>query len=82
MNKYLPIEYSEMRCSTSLCTVRINCITRYRNKSIRERLKKNCRYLITLLERYVGNVIGHTLAERKACQVGESRAQVYLGYND
>jgi hypothetical protein len=38
---FSPIEYSEIRCSTSRCTVRINWRARYRNSRIRHRLKKN-----------------------------------------
>lgn len=37
----VPIEYSDTRCSTSRCTVKINWTTRYRNSRIREKLKKN-----------------------------------------
>lgn len=42
------MEYSEMRCSTSRCTVSMNCTSRYRNTSINDKLKKNCRYLLLI----------------------------------
>jgi hypothetical protein len=41
----IPMEYSDMRCSTSRWTVTINCTTRYRNRRTRDRLKPNWRYL-------------------------------------
>lgn len=38
-----PIEYSDIRSSTSRWTVKMNCTTRYRNSSISDKLKKNCK---------------------------------------
>src|SRR6266576_6649523 len=79
---YIPMEYSDMRCSTSRCTVRMNCTTRYKNNNINEKLKKNCRYLFEISNIILERRVTRTQAEDTEWHVEILVEQINSKYSD